>query len=331
MVLQIRRYERAIGCGRKAGPNVTDDAPVAPRAGAELREARERLVWSLQDVSSLLRIRQTYLDALEQGQINPIPANAYALGFLRTYATALGLKAEETVRRFRAEAAEMSAKTHLSFPAPVPERGLPAGAVMLMGAVLAVGFYVGWYRLSGEGKLPAETAIAVPERLASLADQARPAKQHPPVLANSPLANSPTTQGPALVLEPQPSLPSISPSSAAAAPVSAQPALAMQNAAADQSRIVLRASADSWIQVRDRAGTILLNRVLKPGETWPVPPKASLLMTTGNAGGTELLVDGVIMPSLGQAGMVRRDLALDLDMIKEGKLGLQPAPMRAHQ
>ena len=312
---------------------MADDAPVAPRAGVELREARERLAWSLQDVSTLLRIRQTYLDALEQGQINPIPANAYALGFLRTYATALGLNAEETVRRFRAEAAEMSAKTHLSFPAPVPERGLPAGAVMLMGAMLAVGFYVGWYRLSGEGKLPAETAIAVPERLASLADQAIPAKQHPPVLANSP-----TTQGPALALEPQPSPPSISPSSAAAAPVSAQPALAMpqpalamQSASSDQTRIVLRASADSWIQVRDRAGTILLNRVLKPGETWPVPPKTSLLMTTGNAGGTELLVDGVVMPSLGQPGMVRRDLAHDLDMIKEGKLGLQPAPMRAHQ
>ena len=326
MVLQIRRSERSIGRGGKPGASAADDAAVAPRAGVELREARERLAWSLQDVSGQLRIRQTYLDALEQGQLNPIPANAYALGFLRTYATALGLNAEETVRRFRAEAAEMSAKTHLSFPAPVPERGLPAGAIMLMSAVLAVGIYVGWYRLSGEGKLPAETAIAVPERLASLAEQAIPAtKPHPAQ------TNSLTAQGPVLTLEPQPSVPSISPSSAAAAPVSAQTASMMQSALPDQTRIVLRANADSWIQVRDRAGTVLLNRVLKPGETWPVPPKTSLLMTTGNAGGSELLVDGVVTASLGQSGMVRRDLALDPDGIKEGKLGVQPAPMRAHQ
>lgn len=324
MVLQIRRYERTIGRSGKPG---ADYAAVAPLAGAELRAARERLAWSLPDVSNLLRIRQTYLDALEEGQLDPIPANAYALGFLRTYATALGLNAEETVRRFRAEAAEMSAKTTLAFPAPVPERGLPAGAIMLVGVVLAVGIYVGWYRLSGEGKLPAETPIAVPERLAPLAEQAIPPMPphpaQPSILAQ---------QGPAPVQEPQPLLPAISPSSAAAAPVSAQSALALQSAAMpDQSRIVLRASADSWIQVRDRAGTVLLNRILKPGETWPVPPKVSLVMTTGNAGGTELLVDGVVTPSLGQAGMVRRDLALDPDAIKEGKLGLAPAPMRAHQ
>jgi cytoskeleton protein RodZ len=314
------------GRGGKHGASAADDDAVAPRAGAELREARERLEWSLQDVSGLLRIRQTYLDALEQGQLNPIPANAYALGFLRTYATALGLNAEETVRRFRAEAAEMSAKTNLSFPTPMPERGLPSGAIILMGAVLAVGIYVGWYRLSGEGKLPAETAIALPERLAVLAEQAIPATR-PHVVP----ANSFTAQGPTLLVEPQPSAPSISPSSAAAAPVSAHSAMALQSGLPDQTRIVLRASADSWIQVRDRAGTVLFNRVLKPGESWPVPPKSSLLMTTGNAGGTELLVDGVVTPSLGQPGVVRRDLALDPDLIKEGKLGVQPAPMRAHQ
>ncbi len=32
--------------------------------------------------------------------------------------------------------------------------------------------------------------------------------------------------------------------------------------------------ADAWMQVRGRSGQVLLNRVLRPGETWPVPPKA---------------------------------------------------------
>ncbi len=66
---------------------------------------------------------------------------------------------------------------------------------------------------------------------------------------------------------------------------------------------------------------MLLNRVLRPGETWPVPPaKAQLLLTTGNAAGTELLVDGVVTASLGGEGAVRRDLLLDPDMAKDGKL-----------
>jgi cytoskeleton protein RodZ len=88
----------------------------------------------------------------------------------------------------------------------------------------------------------------------------------------------------------------------------------------DQSRITLRANADSWVQVRDRGGQVLLNRVLHPGETWDVPARSNLLLTTGNAGGTDLLVDGVSGASLGGYGMVRRDLPLDPDLIKDGKL-----------
>jgi cytoskeleton protein RodZ len=74
------------------------------------------------------------------------------------------------------------------------------------------------------------------------------------------------------------------------------------------------------MQVRDRAGQVLLNRVLHPGDTWAVPIRANLLLTTGNAGGTELVVDGVATAPLGASGAVRRDLPLDADQIKDGKL-----------
>jgi cytoskeleton protein RodZ len=56
-----------------------------------------------------------------------------------------------------------------------------------------------------------------------------------------------------------------------------------------------------------------------------VPAKPSLLLTTGNAGGTELLVDGTPSASLGGDGAVRRDLPLDADAIKDGRLAPAPA------
>ena len=90
------------------------------------------------------------------------------------------------------------------------------------------------------------------------------------------------------------------------------------------TRVVLRAKADSWMQVRDRQGIVLLNRVLRAGETWPAPPKLSLLLTTGNAGGTEILVDGKVTVSLGADGVVRRDMALDADAVRDGKLAVVP-------
>jgi cytoskeleton protein RodZ len=182
--------------------------------------------------------------------------------------------------------------------------------------VLAVGAYVGWYRLSGEGKLPAETSTQIPTRLAPLAEQAVPPSAPPP--ATTAAAPTPATvpTGPMqLVTVDPPPVPSVSPSSAAAAPL--PPPV---SASTDQPRIVLRANADAWVQVRDRSGPVLLNRILHAGDTWDVPAKANLLLTTGNAGGTDLVVDGVSSPSLGGNGAVRRDLPLDPDLIKDGKL-----------
>jgi cytoskeleton protein RodZ len=68
---------------------------------------------------------------------------------------------------------------------------------------------------------------------------------------------------------------------------------------------------------------VLLNRVLRAGETWPVPPgkpPGQLLLTTGNAGGTEVLVDGQLTAGLGIDGAVRHDLPLDPDAIRDGTL-----------
>ncbi len=225
---------------------------------------------------------------------------------------------------------------------PVPARGVPAGAVALLGVVLAVGVYAGWYRLSGEGRLPAETSAPIPAQLAPLAEQALPASVPPTVALASkqptaPAAGSAQQQTMAVADQAQPGInavappvPAISPTQAAAAPAPMPIAAAMAAPPADQARIVLRANADAWIQVRDRSGTILLNRILHAGDTWEVPPKPNLLLVTGNAGGTDLLVDGAVAPSLGGNGAVRRDVPLDPDLLKDGKFAaVNPAAIPA--
>ena len=309
----------------------------AAGAGADLQAARERLGWSLDLVAHRLRIRLPHLEALERGDISSLPGNAYALAFVRTYAGALGLDPEEMVRRFRTEAAEVSRGPQLRFPVPMPERGLPAGAVMLVGLVLLAGTYAGWYRLSGEGRLPAETVTAVPERLAPLAEQAvaappPPATEAGPAAAPQIVLAAPGT--PDTSAYPAPPVMAISPTSAAAAQLPPRPASDAPDSslmppvaapAPDTGRLLIRAAADAWLLVKDHAGTVLLNRVLKTGETWPVPPRNDLLLTTGNAGGTEILVDGVTTAALGGNGAVRRDLTLDPDQIKDGKLAVAAA------
>jgi len=111
---------------------------------------------------------------------------------------------------------------------------------------------------------------------------------------------------------------SVSPTSAAAAPI--PPVSAAQSASAAADQIEIQATADAWLEVRDAKGDILLNRTLHSGDTWTVPQDAGLVLTTGNAGGTVLVVDGVASPALGNSGAVRRNLPLDPDLIREGKL-----------
>jgi cytoskeleton protein RodZ len=288
------------------GEDATEEARIV---GAELAAARERLGWALPDIAAHLRIRASFLAAMEQGRLGELPGNAYALGFVRTYAKSLGLDPDDVARRFRPDVKQAARKPELAFPAPVPERGIPTGAVVLLGSILCIGAYIGWYKASGD-KPGTEPVRAVPERLAELAPQPSvPTPRPAPAAETAPLPGAPLTAA--------------APSAVAAAPAIAPPPASPSSAQAalpDGTRILLRARAEAWIQVRDRQGQVLLNRVLRSGETWPVPAKLQLLLTTGNAGGTELLVDGAVTPSLGADGAVRRDLPLDADAIRDGKL-----------
>ncbi len=338
-MLQDRRSDFVQGqalfwpTGGEPGQSLAD--PPGPtstlRVCNDMRCARERLGWERDAVAAWLRIRPAVLSAIEDGRLADLPSGAYVVGFLRSYANALGLDADEVARRFRAEAAELTRKPELTFPAPVPERGVPAGAVVLLGAVLAVGAYAGWYRMS-DTRPGDEPVRQVPQRLAELV-KAPPA----PIQVPTP---------PRIVAElpsPPPALPPVPPTAAAAAipaagvfgpPLSATPVPpgAGLPPLPEGTRIVLRAKADSWLMVRDRQGRVLLNRVLRTGETWPVPPgklPAQLLLSTGNASGTEVLVDGQLTASLGNQGVVRHDLPLDPDAIRDGRLAPPVAAARS--
>jgi cytoskeleton protein RodZ len=331
----------------------------APRAGADLRAARERLGWALPDVAAMLRIRPSYLGALEAGRLNQLPGTVYAMGFLRSYSTALGLDADEMVRRVRAEAGEIEKRTQLVFPSPVPERGLPAGALILLGLILAGGAYAYWYHLSGEGRLPAETVAPVPARLATLAEQALPGPDgHVPTPLRLPMpAAAPSVpprtedndqfesrraaiEAPARLPEPPPApppaesvqsapMPGGTPTTAIAMPVIRpipQPEAAPQSvppappdlSSPDTTRVVLRFTGDTWVQVKERGGQVILTKVMKAGDSFAVPARPNLILTTGNAGRVDVMVDGTLAPSLGGAGTVRKDVPLEADLLRSG-------------
>jgi len=84
------------------------------------------------------------------------------------------------------------------------------------------------------------------------------------------------------------------------------------------AKVVIRANRDSWIEIRDKDDAVVLQRVLRQGETFNVPDQKGLVMTTGNAGGIVIELEGRPLQSLGSLGVVKRGIKLDPTALSDG-------------
>lgn len=309
--------------------------PSGPRSGGDwLRQRREARGLDLGDVAAVLRIKPRYLAALEAGRPDRLPGAAYAIGFVRAYAEHLGLDGGEVLRRFKQESTALAAKPDLVFPLPLGERSIPGGGMLLAAVILTICGYGAWYYLLGNNEsspqrvaevpialLPQSLPQSLPQGLKESRPQPTPAPSlevvaaplssaHESVPADVAAARSNSAGSPAAAM----AMPTAAPASAApAAPPDLTPATPQRAAgAADGStRIAIRATADSWVEIRGPGGSALVARLLRAGDSYHVPDQADLLMRTGNAGGLEITVDGNPVPPIGRIGMVRRNVALD--------------------
>jgi cytoskeleton protein RodZ len=84
--------------------------------GEALRQAREARGISLAEAEEATKVRQKFLEALEQDDFGRLPGEVYRRGFLKSYAIFLGLDPEPLLARYRAQQA----------PAAPPEAAAPA-------------------------------------------------------------------------------------------------------------------------------------------------------------------------------------------------------------
>ena len=435
--------------------------------GAELKRLREEGGIDLGRAAEALRIQAHYLEAIEQGRFDELPGSAYATGFLRSYASYLGVDEKYVLARFRRESSLTVMPARLVPLGPIEEARRPRRLMVLVSLAAAAAVYAGWIYFQELGRVTFEAVPEPPERLAALLEgvpspgpvgdpsQSAPSKgpavtvSVAPVEADtperggelsapqeatsrdpvaealtareaerdaaavqedvgsaeaaprrldrevgpapdgagaslaitvpgdvSPSAGGVTTRSRAQRLKSErnrrPSVDILPPAppgaigaenevgEAADAPptlpslrnvATVEPVVPAQAAAAvpppplgstslpppppstsfgagasgyvpqkfgggnSDARVVVRAKADSWVQVQGPRNELLLTRILRAGDTYHAPNRDDLVMVTGNAGALEIIVDGETLGPLGPLGAVRRDISLDADKL----------------
>ncbi|MGI6082277.1 MAG: helix-turn-helix domain-containing protein [Limnochordia bacterium] len=74
--------------------------------GDWLRRERERRGISRTRLREVTKISLHYIDAIEEGELDALPAGGYKRAFLRTYARGLGIDPESVMARYREIATE---------------------------------------------------------------------------------------------------------------------------------------------------------------------------------------------------------------------------------
>lgn len=134
--------------------------------GPTLRDARNRRKLDLPEVEAAIKIRVRYLQAIENEEWDALPGGAYTRGFIRTYASHLGLDGDRLADDYRRVAAPAVGERVPSRVEPVPTGTRRSGSSptgWLVGVAVCAGLLaivVAIALLDGDGDSSSEPSAA---------------------------------------------------------------------------------------------------------------------------------------------------------------------------
>ncbi len=273
--------------------------------GENLQREREMRGVTLQEISASTKIGVRFLQALETEDFGKVPGGIFTRSFIRAYARYLGLDEESVLAEYQLVAQpnpDFDLNRLNASRLTSPQQGSRGPLLALFLAVLLLGGGYGVYRYSHRAT---ETAI-----------NAGPSAPAPPPATN--LAASPQqTTAPATGADSsQPSTDQTLPpvqdlgragtaTGVAASPWSGTPTTP-EGLPEIEGGLVLQVAATepSWVAV-EADGKAAFQRVLRPGEIQTFKARESFDVTTGNALGLVLTLNGETLKPLGRRAEVK--------------------------
>ena len=270
----------------------TADQSKVATVGQQLREARERLGLSVDDVVAKIKLAHRQIVALEADDFEALPETAFLRGFVRSYAKLLQIDAQPLLDALPGAKVEQQVvqadPLHVEAPMPSERTARRQNLNLLIAALLIALVIAGFAVWQANAPIP---AVAQKPQVSDQAVEEMPLAmpEHVEMLDGvSAVPESGVQAASAVPAEPAP---------ASAVPVVASPAKTVANAAAPvattaspaasavaplapvaNSTLRLVFDKEAWVEIRDRDGKLLSNHL--------------------NQGGTELRIDGAAPFSL---------------------------------
>ena len=298
-----------------------ENAQTSMTAGTLLRQAREAAGLSLAGLAAALKVPAPKLEALE--------ADDYAAFQDHVFMRALAQSVCRTLRMDSASVLALLPRTQLksladdrgsinatfkerSFKATGTSLGRENGSrkvaiivLLLLAAAAAVYFLPKHEGDAEEPQAGASDAAALVQPAGTVSEPVAaqepvaPAATTPadvPAASAPAPASAPATSAPAAAAVPAPA--STTTPAAPAADAPAEGAAATSAATAVQTPggvLVMKANAQSWVQVKDSSGRVVLQKTLAAGESIGAEGALPLSVIIGNASGTEVRVRGELL------------------------------------
>ena len=302
--------------------NEIESGTLAPDRGSPgkiLAAARAERGMSVPEVAQRLKFSIRHIEALEADRYDIFPPGPYVRGMMRTYARLLGVDAGPLLDAVPGQAGRDAdaAMEPRDMSVPFPQDGRPGSRVYLLLSMLiivAVAVVLAeWFIRSQRGAPAPET---VPATLGSdAAPKAEPLPDPVPLSAGASAApEAPSASEPpalAASVEPAPSVAiaksppeTAAPETAAAVKPAADPAAAKATngvgnpapvarpALPGQSRLRLSFELESWVEIKDANGDVILSALNPPGTEKEVVGTGPFSLVIGNASGVRLTRDG---------------------------------------
>jgi cytoskeleton protein RodZ len=292
-----------------------------PRVGAILREARERMGMSVEEVAIRLKFAPRQIIALEEDNFAQLPEMAFVRGFVRSYARLMQIDETALLEALPGAPAREQAQARRMHEDVLPgDAGTRNQNLIWLAAALVVAVVIvilAWKYDAGNA-VPKPASNAKPEATSqasspavataqpagdtavNVAQQAQPEPQQPAKASTSTAATKPAVTATAT----KPAHPTAHAASAVHAAVPrAHAASAVEaasgvyaasgvTAAPRKTRTVqplrLEFDEDSWVEVQDSNGKVLLSTLGKQGTSKIVSGATPISVTIGNAKGVRV-------------------------------------------